>query len=148
MTDKIDPDVRALAESELEECRRHFFEFGDPTKLVTGVQWCVTGQLPLPHWLAPEVAAAMVHFFRKGGANGRGKGGGLAVRYQRQRTDRLRHQIAEHELARRTSVGGNMQDAFERTSERLRGTLAQGSADAIKKSYFRIQRALKKLKAA
>lgn len=132
----------ALAERELEDCRR-FFELGDTSRIVLAFKWCLAGGLPVPDWLAPDVEAATEFFFRKGGATGKGKGGGNAVRFQRQRKDRLRHQMALRELARRATVGGNRDDAFDRASERLRGTFARGSAQAVERSHDRIQALLK-----
>jgi hypothetical protein len=133
-----EPSVVELCKDQLEDCRRSF-ELGDTTRIPLAVKWCVLGNLPLPEWLAPDVEAATEWFFRKGGATGRGKGGGNLVRYKRQRIDRLRHQIALHELARRNSVGGTRADAFERASERLQGTFAQGSPGAVEDSHDKVQ---------
>lgn len=144
MAEPIDPAVAELAAKELESCRR-FFELGDTSRIPLAVKWCITGGLPLPDWLAPDVEAAAEFFFREGGANGRGKRGGNAARYRRQRIDRYRHQIALHELARRDIVGGNRDDAFERARERLVGTFAKGSAKAIERSHDRIQARFKAL---
>lgn len=142
MAEFVEPSIAELARKEVEDCRR-FFELGDTSRIHHALRWCIVGALPIPDWLAPDVEAATEFYFRKGGANGKGKGGGNAVRYQRQRKDRYRHQVALHELARRDTVGGNRDDAFERASVRLRGTFAQGSADAIEKSHDRIQKKLK-----
>lgn len=131
-----------IAQRGLDDCRRHF-ELGDTSMIVLAVQWCTIGQLPLPEWLAPDVVAATEHFFRKGGAAGRGKGGGNMVRYRRQRMHRFRHQVALRELARRDSVGGDRHAAFERASKVLAGTFARGSADAVEESHDFIQRLLK-----
>jgi len=50
----IEPVVAELAREQLEECRR-FFELGDTKPRRPSRKWCVTGGLPLPDWLVPDV---------------------------------------------------------------------------------------------
>lgn len=144
MSRDIEPAIAALAQDQLEDCRRHF-ELGDTRQVVQAVRWCITGGLPLPDWVAPEIESAARFYFAKGGAGGRGKHGGNLKRFERARMHRKRHQVAERELARRASVGGTRADAFERASAALAGTDARGPADQIKRSFEKVQRDLRKL---
>lgn len=124
---------------DLLESYRDRFERGDYTAAVQAVRLCGGNSLVMPDWVAHEAGIAIEMHFRSGGAQGGGRGGGFLSQYRRERVHELRHQIAEHELARRKLVGGNRGEAFERASERLQGTKAQGSPDAIEASFNRIQ---------
>lgn len=132
-------DESEFFQSQLDEYRVQF-ERGDYTGAVQAVRLCAFNELPLPEWAATEADAAIQFYFRKGGADGRGKKGGFVAQYRRDKMHRRRHQVALHELARRDhGLGGTRADAFERASARLAGTTAQGSADAIEESFNAIQ---------
>lgn len=118
---------------------REAFERGEIISLVQATRFCLAFGLPIPNWAADGVERAMIFYSENGGADGKGKTGRFSVQQRRDRIHRIRHQIAEHELARRDSIGGNRRDAFERASGRLSGTIAQGSSDAIENSFNKIQ---------
>jgi len=119
------------------------FERGEYTGAVKAVMLCAMNNLPMPDWVGSEASKAIDFYFKNGGAHGRGKTGGHLVQYKRDKLHRRRHHIAEWELAKRKSVGGNRQQAFERASERLAGTFARGSHEEIERSFNKINRALK-----
>jgi hypothetical protein len=122
---------------------RQKFEDGDYRQAILAMSLCAWNKIPVPDWLHQETHRALLFTFKNGGAAGRGKSGGYAKRLVRETNHRMRHQIADHELDRRRVVGGTRADAFERASERLRGTPARGSSTEIERSYNKIQRALR-----
>ena len=122
---------------------RNETENGEYTGAVKAVTLCGMHNLPMPDWVAAEATAAMRFYFRKGGAPGQGKSGGHLAKYKRSKLHRRRHHIAEWELARRQIVGGNRRAAFERASERLSGSFAQGTPEQIEKSFNSVNRDLK-----
>ena len=137
--------MRLMLEGRLDDLRK-FYDLGDYRQVMVALKTCVQFGLALPDWVSAQAEDALAFYYKSGGASGRGKRGGNLARHNRAMVDRRRHKVAEHELARRSMVGGNRDDAFERASDHLRGTFAQGSADAISKSHGRVQRALKRLK--
>lgn len=123
---------------ELDDCERRYS--ADYRQAIRALILCSTHGLPLPDWLANEAESAMRFALLHGGSEGRGKTGGHKAKLARDLMHRTRHQIAEHELARRVIVGGNRDDAFARAQERLVGTAAQGSVKAITRSHALIQK--------
>jgi hypothetical protein len=126
----------------LEEYKQKF-EGGDYSGAVQAVRLCAANSIAMPEWVAFEASEAIEFYFRNAGAKQGGRGGGYLSRYRLSKLHTERHRVAEHELARRGQIGGNRPEAFERASERLRGTFAQGAAGAIKDSYYIVQKQLR-----
>lgn len=113
---------------------QHRFERGEFPFAVQALRLCISFGHPLPDWLGDHVVQAMRFFGERGGANGRGKRGGHAVRTRNAQIDVERFRIAEREMAK----GATRDAAFERASMELRSTDARGSPAAIKKSHAKI----------
>lgn len=130
-------ELEQFVEQQIEECRIKF-ETGDFRQLIHAFRWCTMHSIPLPEWISDEVLIALQFTLENGGAAGKGKKGGHKKQLARDAVHRERHRVAAWQLDRRRIVGGNRADAFERASQYLAGTFAQGSAGAIEESYDKI----------
>ena len=133
-------EAEAFAEPIFEQCRQQY-ERNDPLGVVQAVRWSLKLSLPIPEWAAGLAENAVVAYFENNaGAAGRGKSGGLKTQWKRDRMHRIRHQIAEHEMAR----GGSKAAAFERTADRLakEHPWAWGQPRQIRDSYNKVRAAL------
>lgn len=127
-------ELDQFIDDQIADCRTKF-EAGDYRQLVQAFRWCTMHGKPLPDWVANDTLAALFFALEKGGAPGKGKTGGHKKQIERDRIHRERHRVAAWQLHRRTIVGGNRGDAFERASKHLVGTFAQGSARGVEDSY-------------
>ena len=73
--------VRDFLDSHFAGLQKHFEELGDYHQLLLAFKTCVQFGVALPDWVAAEAEAALVHFFKRGGAEGRGKRGGNLTRH-------------------------------------------------------------------
>lgn len=112
---------------------KHRFERGEYDAAVHAVKLCTHFGLPVPGWLEAEVCAAMQFYFAKGGAEKRGSKGNLA-RTRAARIDVGRYRIVERQRAR----GFTREEAINRASEILAGSLLRGSPGEIGDSYDRL----------
>lgn len=127
-------ELEQFIDDQIAECRAKF-DNGDYRQLVQAFRWCTIHGKPLPDWVAAETLSALLFVLEKGGAPGKGKTGGYKKQIERDRIHRERHRVAAWQLHRRAIVGGNRDEAFERASQHLAGTFAQGSARGIEDSY-------------
>ena len=122
---------------------------GGLTALLQAVDWCRRRQLPLPDWAADRVLQLLTNPDR------------LAKQLSAARRDRVhrvrwdmvrelrdrRHELKiSHPLPDGTKsegYGATWGDAFANVASALAGTKSEGSPDAIKKSYQKIERALR-----
>jgi hypothetical protein len=112
---------------------------GDFRAVPEAIATCHAGKHPLPDWLAAATLRALEVTFQHGGAPGRGKKGGHLVRAARTDRDWMRWTAAMACLKDRSSK--TTEDmAFEQAQEMLAGTPSQGSPEAIRASYYRINR--------
>lgn len=131
--------MRELAAREIDDCKRHY-DLGDIRFLVQAVRLALRFDLPVPQWAAGEAEKALLFYFNKGGAPGKGKTGGNLARQRLNAMHRERHRLVAREIAR----GANKSKACERASEELRSRPEIfGTAREVRKSYDRIERLLK-----
>lgn len=136
----VEASVRQVAEEQLGFSRR-LVELGDTSAIVQAVRLCIFGELPIPDWLAPHVEAAMLFYFREGGAEGKGRKGGNLAQFRNQKMHRERHRIVQREIAR-----GGKQGAYERAAKILRYTFARGQARQMADSYRKVEANYARLK--
>jgi hypothetical protein len=128
-------------ERQLKEYREGF-ERGQYPDAVGALRFCVWNDLLLPEWVAHEAEIAMSFYFLNGGADGRGKRGGLKKQLERALMHSQRHQVARAELGL-SKRGETRQEAFERASQALKGKPSFGSAEQIERSYNKVQAQLR-----
>jgi hypothetical protein len=116
------------------------------------VVFCHTAGAQVPQWLAEALVVELDAAFAGVKTTGRGRTGGHMARARAHQNDRARWEWACFFLSQREpGRGGRVIDgklmtrdhAFELASEQLRGTPAQGSKDAVKASYERVQRQMR-----
>jgi hypothetical protein len=122
-------------EAQLEGYRRRWEE-GDFRAVIDAFEHCHNWTEPLPDWLAGPVHFALELAFKTSGAPGRGKTGGFEKQAERRDRDWWRYLAASTCLSR-------TDEALEPARKLLAGTRAQGSAAAIRASYYRVQRQLR-----
>jgi hypothetical protein len=130
-------ELEEFVEQQIGDCRTAY-ESGDYRQLIHAFRWCTMHEKSLPEWIANGALEALQFSLEKGGAAGKGKTGGHKAKIARDAIHKERHKIAAWQLDRRKIEGGNRHQAFERASEYLAGTSAQGSAGAIEESYNKI----------
>ena len=122
---------------------------GGLTALLQAVQWCRRHRLPLPDWAARRVLLLLQEPKRLAKLIGADR----RDRIHRTRWDMVselrdrRHELKiQHPLPDGTKsegYGATWGDAFANVANALAGTEAKGSPDAVKKSYQKIERALR-----
>lgn len=132
-------DLDVFIDEQIAECRSKY-EAGEYRQVMQAFRWCAMHGRALPDWIADEACKAFAFYIEKGGAPGKGKTGGHKKKLERAAKDNERYRVAAWQLDRRRIVGGNRRDAFERASEHLTGSFAQGTPEAIEKSYNRVAR--------
>jgi hypothetical protein len=131
---------------EVEKLRAEWEGNGYYPAVVEAFQWCVLNDRLLPNWVADAAYGALILAANKGGRKGRGKTGSYLYQARRAEIDQRRWGVADHALAFRSDLPSfgayeaNRQGAFAHASDLLAGTPAQGSPEAIERSYNRIQK--------
>jgi hypothetical protein len=123
-------------EAEIEGYRRRW-EAGDFRAVIDAFEHFQNWGEPLPDWVAGPVFYALQIALAKGGAPGKGKTGGFAKQAERKDRDWCRFLIAG-------TCKSRSDENLEPAQAMLAGTSAQGSAAAIRASYYRVQRQLRK----
>lgn len=137
-------EAKRIAAPMLQQYRQQY-ERGDPLGLIQAIRQTIMWSLPVPDWAAEHALKAIEFYFTNhGGAPGRGKTGSLRAQVKWDQIHRLRHKIADRELALRKHgiVGGSKEDAFKRASDKLVGTAAWGQWREIRKSHTRVEKSL------
>lgn len=135
-------EAERIAAPEMERYRQQF-EREDPLGLIQAIRHAIMWSLPVPDWAAEHALKAVEFYYLKhGGAPGKGKTGSLRAKVKRDQIDRWRHRVADRELAMRQYgiIGGSKEDAFQRASDSLKGTVAQGEPRQIKRSYVKVEK--------
>ncbi len=125
---------------------RQQYERGDPLGLIQAMRHAIMWSLPVPDWASEHALKAIEFYYTEnGGAPGRGKTGSLRAKAKRDRIDRWRHRAADRELAMRQYgiIGGSKEAAFQRASDSLKHTPAQGEPRQIKRSYAKVEKSFK-----
>ena len=139
-------DSEAFIPNEIERLKA-LWSKGDFAALHEAFLWCGLNKQPLPDWVVNGVDAQLTSAFEKLGSPGKGKTGGYKAVAQRQAVHEKRWGLARFYIGNRAVFIGpraTLDDAYEETSSALRGTIAQGSAASVKKSYEKIQRERKR----
>ena len=127
-------------EVEIAEYRRRWEE-GDFRAVIDAFEHFHNWSEPLPDWLAGPVHFALEFTFLEGGTGGKGNAG-FAKKAARIDRDRTRYLVAGLCLAR--GRGTTEADTLEQARKMLAGKPAQGSAGAIRASYYRVKNRLQK----
>lgn len=140
------------ATAELARLEHRWRETGDLRAVAEAFDLCASLDLPLPQWAHPAVRQALASAFAETGLGGRPGRGGYRDTANRLDLHERRHDLAAWAL--RLREGGELsrwpneessgfpntrQGAFQLVSKLLRGSPAQGDADAIEKSFNKIQ---------
>ena len=133
------------------EKHRALFGTGNYSSLLDAFALCVMNKLPLPDWLWRPVACKLETDFAnaRSGEGKRGRTGGKRAAAVMNRIHYLRWSWARHWLANKKELKAfgykpTRDGAFEYTSESLRRTRMQGSAEAVRDSYRIVEKARKR----
>lgn len=124
-----------MSDAELERLQERW-EQGDFRAVAEAFSHLSWQEPEWPEWIRSAVLEALAFAFENAGAAGKGKKGGHLVQAKRADVDAMRWSIAKMCLGGR-APGETRPEAFARAQEMLAGSFAQGSPQAIEKSYER-----------
>jgi hypothetical protein len=123
------PDrIRASYDRKLAACEAGWRETGDPASVGEAAILVYSHRQPLPRWLAEAVAMLAIN--RRGKAHAK-------------RADEAAADSSRYRTVRDVKAGRTWEAAYGRAAEALAGTYAEGSADAMKRSYQKVKRDLR-----
>jgi hypothetical protein len=149
--------LERFIQRELSSLRRAHF-CGNFFAIVEAIEFCAKYGKPLPTWLSEAVLAELKNNYFNAGKGSLGRlSRSLAsdrqayIHYWRwSAVEELRRRKEELKLTpegagpRRPFLEPTWEAAYENASNALKGTIAEGSPDTVKKSYQKVERATKK----
>lgn len=127
--------------SELERCRRAF-ETGNIGAIEDVLYYCGRHQKPLPQWAYIKLLNITRDFIFRAQQNKKGRNARWITQHRQDIIDFTRAECVQECRTHGFKWHGdkNTSSVYEKTSDLLKGTFAEGSEHAIKKSYERYKK--------